>query len=106
MSRVHTSAVESPVPVMLKCGMAESAKSLAKRVEQTRIALEMSQADLCKVLKIKANRWSQYESGERRITLQVANKLCDEFGLSLDWIYRANPAQLPHSIRLKIRDVA
>jgi transcriptional regulator with XRE-family HTH domain len=86
--------------------MAETSKSLANRLELTREALGISAADLCKRIKIKPNRWSQYESGERRITIEVANKLCDEFDLSLDWIYRGNPAQLPHALRLKMRQAA
>ena len=88
---------------MLNFAMAESIKTLAGRLKITREALGISAADLCKRIKIKPNRWSQYENGERRITLPVAEKLCEEFGLSLDWIYRANPAQLPNSLRLKMR---
>lgn len=72
----------------------------------TREALDLSAADLCRQIGCKPNRWSQYEGGERKITLEVAIALCDEFGLSLDWIYRANPAQLPHALRLKMRQVA
>lgn len=86
--------------------MAESSKSLGNRLKLTREALDISTADLCKRIRIKPNRWSQYESGERRITVEVANKLCDEFALSLDWIYRANPAQLPNALRLKMRQAA
>lgn len=70
----------------------------------TREALQLRPVDLCKRIGIKENRWSQYEGGERRITLQVANLLCDEFGLTLDWIYRANPAGLSHELRMKIRE--
>ena len=33
-------------------------------------------------------------------------RYCDEFGLSLDWIYRANPAQLPHALRVRMRQAA
>lgn len=105
-STLHTSAIEIDRPVSFNQGMAETAKSLANRLESTREALGISAADLCKRIKIKPNRWSQYESGERRITLEVANRLCDEFDLSLDWIYRANPAQLPHALRLKMRQAA
>lgn len=86
--------------------MVESSKSLASRLKSTREALDISAADLCKRIKIKPNRWSQYESGERRITPAVAIKLCDEFGLSLDWIYRADPSRLPHALRLKMPQVA
>ena len=86
--------------------MVESSKALANRLKLTREALGISAADLCKRIRIKQNRWSQYESGERRITVEVAMKLCDEFGLSMDWIYRADPAQLPHTLRLKMRQAA
>lgn len=105
-STVHGTAIEIPRPVMFNGGMVETSKSLASRLKMTRLAIGISAADLCKRIKVKANRWSQYESGERRITIAVANKLCDEFDLSLDWIYRANPAQLPHALRLKMRQVA
>lgn len=86
--------------------MVESSKALAKRLKLTREALDLSAAELCARIDVKPNRWSQYESGERRITIEVANRLCDEFGLSLDWIYRANPAQLPHALRIKMRQAA
>lgn len=106
MSRLHASAIEIRRVVSFNGGMIESSKSLAHRVKTTREALDISAADLCKRINIKPNRWSQYESGERRITVQVANKLCDEFGLSLDWIFRADPAHLPHALRLKMPQVA
>ena len=106
MSSLHNSAMELLPVVAFNGGMAESNKSLASRLKMTREALELTPAELCRQINCKPNRWSQYESGERRITLQVANDLCDEFGLTLDWIYRANPAMLPHAIRMKIRQSA
>lgn len=105
-STVHGTAIEFHLPVMFNRGMVEPSKALAKRLKMTREAIGISAADLCKRIKVKPNRWSQYESGERRITVAVANKLCDEFDLSLDWIYRANPAQLPHALRLKMPQAA
>jgi len=86
--------------------MADGLKLLAQRLKTTREALELSAAELCKQIECKPNRWSQYEGGDRRITLEVANRLCDEFGLSLDWIYRGNPAMLPHALRIKMRQAA
>ena len=68
--------------------------------------LGLTAAELCKAIDVKANRWSQYESGERPITLPVAIAICDEYGLSLDWIYRGDPQRLPHELRIKIRKVA
>ena len=86
--------------------MRETQKSLGRRLAITREALELSAAELCKRIDCKQNRWSQYESGDRRITLEIAERLCDEFGLSLDWIYRGNRAMLPDAIRVKIPRVA
>lgn len=86
--------------------MTDQIKIVADRLKATREATGLSAAELCKRLDIKANRWSQYENGERLVTLPVAVALCDEFGLSLDWIYRGNPSQLPHDLRLKIRRAA
>jgi len=106
MSSLHNTAMESCSFVAFNGGMAESLKSLSARLKMTREALDLSAADLCRQIKCKPNRWSQYEGGERRITLEVANALCDTFGVSLDWIYRANPAQLPHALRLKMRQAA
>jgi len=86
--------------------MPDQIKMIADRLRATREALDLSAADLCKRLDIKPNRWSQYESGERQVTLPVAIALCEEFGLTLDWIYRGNPSQLPHEFRLRIRRAA
>lgn len=96
-------AIEIPRALMSNSGMNLPFKALGQRLEMTREALDISAADLCKRLDIKPNRWSQYESGERRITIPVAEKLCDEFDLSMDWIYRGKAAQLPNSLRLKMR---
>jgi DNA-binding XRE family transcriptional regulator len=106
MSSLHATAVESRRIVVFNNGMAESLKSLAERLKMTREALGLSAAELCRRIDCKENRWSQYEGGTRKITLEVANDLCDEFGLTLDWIYRDNPAQLPHALRIKMRKAA
>lgn len=106
MSSVHETGVETLAPVAFNGGMAEFAKALASRLKQTREALGLKPVEICKRLDVSPTAWSMYESGDRRITLAVANKLCDEFGLSLDWIYRANPSALPHALRMKMRQAA
>jgi transcriptional regulator with XRE-family HTH domain len=106
MSSLHNTEIEGHRFVAFNGGMAESIKSLSNRLKITREALELTAAELCRRIDCKPNRWSQYEGGERRITLEVANDLCDEFGLTLDWIYRANPSQLPHTLRIKMRHAA
>lgn len=102
MSSLHATGVDFTVCELPKWPMAESNKSLAKRLKSTREALDLKPADVCKILKVGANAWSQYESGERRITLRVAIKLCEAYGLTLDWVYRADPSRLPHDVRIKL----
>lgn len=75
--------------------MPQTSQSIGKRLKITREALGVSAAQLCRAIDVKPNRWSQYESGERPITLAVANKLCDTYGLTLDWVYRGDPSGLP-----------
>lgn len=77
-------------------------KSIAKRLQMTREALELSKAELCRGIGCKHPRWSQYESGDRRITLEIADKLCEKYGVTLDWIYRGNMSALPSALHHKL----
>jgi DNA-binding XRE family transcriptional regulator len=103
LSSLHKTRVEYTARELRSLGMAESNRSLATRLRVTREALGVIPAEVCKRLGIGANAWSQYETGARRITLEVAIRFCDEYGVSLDWIYRADPSKLPHELRIKIR---
>lgn len=66
----------------------------------------MKAIDLATSVECKANRWSQYESGERTITLEVAIRVADEYGVTLDWIYRGDRASLSQEMRVKVPRVA
>lgn len=68
---------------------------IAKRLVALREAVAPNAADLCRRTGLAANRWSQYESGERPITLAAATILCDKYGVTLDWIYRGDDTGLP-----------
>lgn len=67
-----------------------------------RVGLGISQAELCRQIKCQPNRWNQYKQGERQITVAMANRLADEYGASLDWIYRDDRAKLPRDLYAKI----
>lgn len=79
---------------------------IAGRLAVTREALGINAAELCRQAKIAPNAWSQFESGNRMITTRQAVKLCETYGLTLDWIYRGDPAGLPQRVFEKIRLVA
>lgn len=73
-------------------------RTIAARLALLRRALGLSQAELCRQIGVATNRWNQYETGERRITLQVAAKLKDFYGASLDWIYVGDSAGIPQAL--------
>jgi transcriptional regulator with XRE-family HTH domain len=66
-----------------------------KRLSAMRQALGLSQAELCRAIGVSANRWNQYEKGERKITVEIAIKLQRKFGITLDWVYLGDPNMLP-----------
>jgi ribosome-binding protein aMBF1 (putative translation factor) len=105
-SSVHALAIEKCWFADFNRGVPQTLKSIAIRLKSTREAIGVTAAELCRQINCKPNRWSQYESGDRKITVEVADRLCDEYGLTLDWIYRANPAGLPHRIHIKLRQIA
>ncbi len=81
-----------------------AAKTLSRRLQMTAHALGVSGADIHRTTGIKPARWSQYVNPEykRPITLDAAAKLCDAYGLTLDWIYRADPSGLPKHLHDKL----
>jgi transcriptional regulator with XRE-family HTH domain len=95
---------------MLELGMAPKGKRaggakakqrnpVALRLAMTRVALGFeNQADFAKRANLSQNRYNQYETGERRITIDAAMKLKKAFGISLDWIYDGDRNGLPHAV--------
>ena len=78
----------------------DSSKAIGRRLRIWMRSRSISAAAVCKEIKCDRNRWSQYQNGKRRITEIVANKLCDRYGLTLEWIYRGKPtAEIPDALR-------
>lgn len=51
--------------------------------------------------------WSQYTNGKRHLTLDIADKLHKEFGLTLDWIYYGNfQAGMPANLSVRMREIS
>lgn len=79
-----------------------SIDAIAARLEATRRVLDLSQTQLCLRAGLATNTYNQWERGKGRPQLDEAMKLCDTFGLTLDWIYRGDPSGLPYSIASEI----
>lgn len=85
--------------------MSRAVKDVAERLELTRQALGLSAAELCRQTGIKPNQWSQFinPDAKRPITRAAVFKLKDTFKVTLEWVYDADPSQLPHDLVQKIR---
>jgi transcriptional regulator with XRE-family HTH domain len=72
------------------------------RLRRTRQALGVNQAEFARRVNLKPNRYSQYESGARPLTIDAALNICREYGLTLDWLFRGDRSLLPHYLALEI----
>lgn len=102
VSIVHGAGMAFPRPPGNNLAMSPTAKTLGKRLRDTRVALGVKAADICRAIDIDPNRWSQYENGSRKLTMVVAIRLCETYGLTLDWLYRGDPSGLPVRLHQKL----
>lgn len=80
-------------------------KTIGRRLQATREALGiLKQGEFAKGAGIATNTYNQWEwtkdgkPPKGRPDIDYANRLCERYGLTLDWIYRGDPARLPKEI--------
>jgi transcriptional regulator with XRE-family HTH domain len=73
-------------------------KTIGRRLLRTRQALKLSQAEFCRQIDVERNLYNPFEKGRRRITIDVAMKIRDRYGVTLDWIYAGDPHALPSGL--------
>ena len=78
--------------------MASNIDEIARRLGRLRNVLRMSQAEFCREIGVAPNRWNQYERGQRQITIDVAARIRQRFGVTTDWIYFGDESGLPRRI--------
>ena len=80
------------------------ALEVAERLRITRVALGYkTQAAFSEAAGILRTGYSPVETGSRLLSLQMALLLYDEFGITLDWLYRGDRSGLRASLRDEIR---
>ena len=77
-------------------------EDIATRLRHTREALGVNQREFAMRAHLSQNRYNQYESGSRPLTIDAAHKICDEYGVTLDWLYRGDRSRLPHHLAIVI----
>jgi len=65
-----------------------SVVEIAARLALTREALGKTQAELCRITGISTQKWNNAETGDNRISIPDATRLCRATGVTMDWIYR------------------
>jgi hypothetical protein len=120
LSRLHVPVMDQDKKFKCNKGM-DSPEVIGRRLTlwlEAEIQLKRrgikSAADLCKLLGIGESAWSNFKKGkikekgkwvDRPITLAVADELCEQFGLTLDWIYRNDPKFTDIQLILKMREI-
>ena len=73
-------------------------KTIGRRLLRTRQALKLSQAEFCRQSGVERNLYNPCEKDRRRITIGVAMRIRDRYGVTLDWIYVGDPHALPSDL--------
>jgi transcriptional regulator with XRE-family HTH domain len=82
-----------------------SLPNIAYRLSLTRQALGLASGEMAKLLGVVHNRYSQWESGTAAPRIDAAALLCDQFGLTLDWLFRGVQAGLRIELVLQIKAI-
>lgn len=80
-----------------------SNEAIAERLEIIRAVKGLSQKDFVTPAGVNESTYSQYKKGIQAPDLEQANKLCDTWGLTLDWIYRGDNSGLDRDLRDAIK---
>lgn len=84
----------------------DSKKIIGERLEVWLLAKGISAAELCNIIDCKPNEWSQFQNGKRKISMRIAHELIDNFGLTLDWIYRGvATTEIPSELLGKMKQI-
>ena len=77
--------------------------AVRRRVVQLRKAMGFTQATMGRLCGMNATTWNNYEKGVRRISIDMAIKLCQTTGVTMDFIYRGEMRGLQHDLVLKLQ---
>lgn len=83
----------------------QTMEAVCGRLIDLRQALGLKQNEIAQRAGMSATQWSNYEKRSRMPNIQDMIRLADEFGASLDYIYRGLLGGLPHDLAMKLANV-
>lgn len=86
----------------------ESARSVARRLELTRLALgAKDRQTFARSIGISPQGWSNVTgAAPKRIGIDTALTMCKRYGVTLEWIYRGNTYGMPGDLVGKIEELS
>jgi hypothetical protein len=84
-------------------GMARSLHGIATRLLTLRTWRNLSQKDFCAEIDVGTNHYSPFENAKRRIPLEIATKLVEHYGVTLDWIYLGDARGMTGQMQAELR---
>jgi transcriptional regulator with XRE-family HTH domain len=102
MSVVFSTLAALPI---LQMGPTSSSSAMAKRLNITRRALNLSQTQICRETGISFGSWNNAETGNSKLSVKQSEKLFHRYGIDLCWIHLGFTGFLPDDIRPKIQSL-
>ncbi len=73
-------------------------EDVAARIRATTKALGLRDGEMARHAKSGVAAWSNYVNAHRPLDVEAAIRLCDRFGLTLDWFYRGDLSRVPKEL--------
>lgn len=102
LSNIHETGIEGLVSLAHNQDV-DSRGKVNQRIRDLLQTRELSQVDFCGIIEEPTTKFNNYlnNSSKNGIPPEVASKVADEFGVTLDWIYRG---RLSHLILPELRE--
>lgn len=87
------------------------AVSVGKRLKWTRLALQKMQQgppssmEFAQSIGLSKGRYSNFEQGVSMLPPDVAVRICQKYGVSLNWLYAGDETWLPSNFQNKLDEV-
>jgi len=80
-----------------------SPKAVGKRLALLREIHNLDQDEIAESIGVTQGTYSNWETGSRPLGIQSAHAICDEYDVTLDWLYRGRMGSLPLPLENAIR---
>ena len=81
-------------------------RDVGRRLRMAREVLGMAQGEFGRRAGLNANAYNMIELGERLPSIEVAIAICDAHRLTLEYVFRGDTGDLPHSVGAAIEALA